>query len=553
MAAFYERAYTERDKTESSSFAQEYLNYFLEGEPSPGIEYEYALAKQLLPGITAEEVSTSARSLLADDNRVILAVSPQKPDIHVPTEEEARTSLASAERVAVTAWNDTTATRELIEHKPEPAAIASTRELPEVDVQVVRFANGVEAWLRPTDFKNDQVVFTMYAKGGLSLASEQDYTEASLATSYVSLSGAAGLKAVDLQKQLAGKIANASPFMALSTHGISGSATPAQLETALQLLYAKFTQPGDDPDAFELLKRQLTAMVANRLDNPNAVFSDKLSAVNSSNHYYSRPLTAERINTLDRSKMMTFYRDRFANAADFTFFMVGAFHVDEVMPLLARYIGGLPAKPAQPKSTFRDMAIHFPSANEQARVQKGREPRSETVISFFADPPMDPMEQERVGAATDVLEIALRDILREELGQTYTVSVGLSEPLPQRGAGHVAVSFGAAPENIDKMADRVLEEVQKLQKDGPSADLLNRAKETARRNYETALKQNPYWLGRLQTEHLFDQDPALMLHRKERIDAVTAESVQDAFRKYFPIERRTIVTLMPAQTGDGKQ
>ena len=124
--------------------------------------------------------------------------------------------------------------------------------------------------------------------------------------------------------------------------------------------------------------------------------------------------------------MVAFYRERFSNAADFTFFMVGAFKVDEVMPLLARYVGGLPSRADQPKSAFRDIGITFPPSTSRRTVEKGREPKSETVISFFADPPMDPMEQERVSAATDVLEIALRDILREELGQTYTVSVGLS-------------------------------------------------------------------------------------------------------------------------------
>ncbi len=548
MAAFYERAYSERDKTESSSFAQEYLNHFLEGEPSPGIEYEYALVKQLLPGVNAAEVSATAKTLLSDDSRVILAVSPQKANIHAPSDAEVRAALTSADAVAVTAWTDTTATRDLIERKPEPAAVASTRTVPEVDVTVVKFANGVEAWLRPTDFKNDQIVFTMYAKGGSSLAAPADFPEASLASPYVNLSGAAGLKARDMQKLLAGKLANASPFISLSTHGFQGSAAPAQLETALQLLYAKFTQPGDDPEAFELVKRQLTAAVANRLESPTSVFNDKLEEVNTSNHYTARPLTVERINTLDRAKMVAFYKERFSNAADFTFFMVGAFKVEEAVPLLARYIGSLPATASQTRSSFKDVGIKFPDSSQRAKVVKGQEPRSQTVVSFFADPPPDPMEQERISAATDVLEIALRDILREELGQTYTVSVDLSEPLPQRGGGHVEVTFGAAPENIEKMADRVLQEVARFQKEGPSADLMNRAKETARRNYETALKQNPYWLGRLQFLHMFGQDPAILLHRTDRIAALTPQMIQETFQKYFPMERSTIVTLMPATT-----
>jgi zinc protease len=545
MLASYERAYNERDKTESGSFAQEYLNLFLEQEPSPGIQYEYKLVQQLLPGISAPEVSATAKTLLADDSRVVLALTPQKTGVTVPTEEQLRGAIASAEATAVTPWHDTTSTRDLIEHVPEPAAVTARRQLPEVDVTVVTFANGIEAWLRPTDFKNDQVAFTMYAKGGSSLAPPQDYPEASLAAGYIGLSGAAGLKALDLQKMLAGKIANASPFISLSTHGFSGSAAPAQLETALQLLYARFTQPGDDPEAFDLIKRQLTATVVNRLDNPGVVFGDKLEEVNSAGHYTTKPLTVDRISQLDRAKMVSFYRDRFANAPDFTFFMVGAFKVDEAIPLLARYIGTLPSKGAK-SSAFKDVGIHFPAAIERATVEKGREPKSETVVSFFADPPVEPMEQERISAATDVLEISLRDILREELGQTYTVSVDSVQLFPQRGGGNIEVSFGAAPENIQKMTDRVLQEVQRLQKEGPSADLLNRAKETARRNYETALKQNGYWLGRLQFIHMYGQDPALLIHRTDRINALTIPMLQETFNKYFPMDRYTVVTLMPA-------
>jgi zinc protease len=546
MTAFYERAYTERDKTESGSFAQEYLNHFLEQEPSPGIEFEYKLVQQLLPGISAAEVTALGKTLLADDSEVVLATSPQKADIKVPTEADLKAALAAGEAAAVTAWNDTTSTRELVERKPEPAAITATRKVDEIGLTIVRFANGIEAWLKPTDFKNDQIVFAMQAKGGTSLAPPSDYAEASLSTAYVNLSGAAGLKALDMEKLLAGKLAGATPFASLSTHGFNGSAAPAHLETALQLLYARFTQPGDDPEAFDLLKRQLGAFVVNRLDNPETVFGDKVEDVNTSNHYTSKALTIDRVNALDRAKMAEFYRQRFANAADFTFFMVGAFKVDDVLPLLARYVGGLPST-GKAASNYKDLAIRFPTGTQKVKVEKGREPKSSTVMSFFADPPgNDPLEQERVLAATDVLEIALRDILREELGQTYTVSVDLAQGLPQRGGGHIEVSFGASPENIEKMSARVMQEVQRLQKEGPTEDLVNRAKETARRNYETQLTENNYWLRRFQAVQMWGQEPAMIAHRVERINTLTPALIQEAFKKYFPADRTTIVTLAPA-------
>jgi zinc protease len=145
-----------------------------------------------------------------------------------------------------------------------------------------------------------------------------------------------------------------------------------------------------------------------------------------------------------------------------------------------------------------------------------------------------------------VLDIALRDVLREELGQTYGVSASLSQPLPQRGDGRIEVRFGAAPENIEGMTARVLEEIKKLQDNGPSQDLTNRAKEAARRGYETALKTNDYWLGRLQTITTYNRKPSEIITRNDRINAITPAVLQEAFRTYFPLNRTTTVTLLPS-------
>jgi zinc protease len=544
IAAFYERAYNEREKTESGSLADEYLRHFLNAEPVPGIEYEHRLVQQVLPGISLDEVTSRARTRLSEDSRVVLAVLPDKPDLRVPTMEDLRAAVASADKVAVTAWNDSTTTRALVETLPAPGGVESRREIAEIGTTVVRFANGAEAWLKPTDFKNDQVVFTMYSLGGASLAPRADFVEASLVSRFVGLSGVGGLEALDLQKLLAGRLASASPFVSMSTHGVSGSAAPADLETALQLLYQTVVAPGDDPEAFTLLKRQLDAAVANRGRSPGQVFGERIAQINSCDHYSAQPLTADRVATLDRAKMVGFYRERFANAADFTLFMVGAFDLEATVPLLARYVGSLPSS-GKRTAAFQDVGPCFPSKPVREQVQKGREPRSQAVISFFADPSFDPMEQERVGAATTVFEIVLRDMLREELGQTYTVSVGLAQSPPQRGDGHIQVNFGGAPENVQAMTERVMQEVRRLQQEGPSADLTSRAKESARRGYEVSLRQNAYWMQRLRTVHLLGRNPIEIATRIERINAVTPADVKDVFNKYFPLDRHTVITLVP--------
>jgi zinc protease len=545
LLASYERAYNERDKSESGSFAQEYLNHFLVQEPSPGIQYEYQLLQSVLPGVTLEEIGARAKLRLADESRVVLAVAPEKKELTQTSETELRSAFDSASKLALMPWAVSDPTRPLMGTPPDATQVVSKREIPEIGVTVVRFGNGVEAWLKPTDFKNDQVLFTMYALGGASLADPEDFLEASFATSFIGLSGIGGFSDVELNRMLAGKRASASSFISLSTHGVSGSAAPTELETALQLLYLNVTAPGDSDEAFALMRRQLDAMVANRGQDPNEVFSERLAQVNASDHYTARPLTPEDVATLDRAKMTSYYRQRFSNAADFTFFMVGAFNVDTVAPLLARYVGGLPST-GEKTSTFKQLGVKFPSDNERARVEKGREPRSHTVLSFYADPEPDPMQQERTIAATTVLQTALRDILREELGQTYTVSVGQSQSLPQRGGGHIQVSFGAAPENIESMAGRVVAEIKRLQQEGPTEAQTASARESARRGYETSLKQNAYWLGRLQTVHMLGRDPLEITTRLDRIKAITPESLRETYRTLFPLNRYTVVTLVPA-------
>ncbi|HJR61834.1 MAG TPA: insulinase family protein [Vicinamibacterales bacterium] len=543
--ASYERAYNEREKSESGSYAQEYVSHFLQGEPAPGIEYEYRLAQGLIPAMTATEVGEIARSLFADTARVIIATSPRKDGLAVPTEAQLRDTVVKADAVAVMAWNDAGSGRALMDAPPDPGAIKDKRDIPELGVTVVRFANGVEAWLKPTDFKNDEVLYSLAAPGGASVAPPDNFVEALLAPALVQVSGVGGHRAVDLQKLLAGKLAHANPSISLSTHAITGSARPGDLETGLQLLHLNFTSPGNDDEAFENIKKQLDAMYANREQNPNLLYSEKVGQVNSGNHYTAAPVTRERLAKLDRAAMAGFYRERFSNAADFTFIMVGAFNLGDAIPLVARYVGSLPSK-GQPAGKVRDVGLKFPASIERATVNKGREPKITTRISFFADPPQDPSEITRVSTAADVLEIALRDILREELGETYSVGVGLQQETFQRGGGHIAVTFTAAPENLRKMTDRVMQEVQRMQKEGPTEDLVNRARETAMREHETGMKENGYWLSRLQAAKLLDRDPiAHVLERDDRIRSVTAANVKEMFVKYFPMDRYTIVTLAP--------
>jgi zinc protease len=444
-------------------------------------------------------------------------------------------------------WKDGITGRDLLAKAPSPGTVRSRREIPEIGVTVLTLSNGVEVWLKPTDFRNDQVAFTSYARGGTSLASCADYLDASLSTSLVGITGVGGFNPVDLGKLLAGKIANASAYMSTYTHGVSGGGTPRDLETALQLVYLHFTAPNRDAAGLDLMKRRLEAGIANQAQNPGSVFGERVRLVNTMNHCSAQTTTLEDIQKLSLDKMTAYYDARFKNAADFTFFFVGAFSVDQIAPLLTTYLGSLPST-GTATGKLGDLRLQFPAAVQREIVNKGQEPRSQTSITFFADTGLDEMETYRLRAATTIFEMRLREILREELGGTYSVGVGYSDTAPQGGYGTTSVQFGSAPENVEKLTDAVMTELDRLKREGPNEADVQIVKETEKRELETSFKQNGYWLNSLQAMHLLGRDPRRIPQRIARAESLTAENIHDALRKYFPKDRYTVITLMPEGT-----
>jgi zinc protease len=548
VLSYYEQAVAERDKTDSGSYAAEYIRNFLTGEPIPGIELEFTLTRGFLPGVTVEEVSAAARALLQEDSRVVLATAPEKADITLPTEAEIRAVLADAGKAAIEGWQETAIRKDLIATPPTPGKVVASRRIEELQTTVLTLSNGAEVWLKPTTFKNDQVLLSAYARGGASTAPESEYVDTVLAPSLVSVSGVGGLTPPELNRLLAGKIASVAPYIDLQTHGVRGSMRPQDIETALQLTYLTFTDPGGNQSTFELLTRQLTALVANREQNPGSVFSDRVRNLNTGNHYSAKPLTSATVASLKLDAMIRAYKERFSNAADFTFFIVGTFDTAQITPLIERYIASLPSTGTR-TSQAKPLGFRFPARMEKIDVPKGREPKSETVITYFADAGVSEEENALVDAAADVLQIRLREELREELGSTYSVSASYSNLLPERGYGTLAIDYGSSPENTAKLAAAVIAQVKRMRTKGPTPDEVAKVREQNRQDLETAATQNSYWLSSLQSTHLLGRDPKTILERPARLERVTAARVRAAARKYISATRYTVARLLPEKTG----
>jgi zinc protease len=247
--------------------------------------------------------------------------------------------------------------------------------------------------------------------------------------------------------------------------------------------------------------------------------------------------------------LLDFHRQRFANAADFTFFFAGSFSVDSITPLLSRYLGSLPST-GKRTSTYLPRAPRYPDGITTARVRKGIEPKSSTRITFFLHTELEELDLHRARACANILNDHLRETLRELLGATYGASASVSYLAPLPGYATASVSFGCAPENVDKVVAATLAEVKKLREQGPSAADLQKDQEVERRELEVAMKQNGFWVGSLQTVNILGWDPRRIAKRRERIDLLTTENLKATFQKYFPLDHYSVVTLLPESAAD---
>ena len=540
----YERSHAERDKTVSDAFVSEYVGNFLDGEAIPGIEYEYRLTQQLMPTITLQDVNQLARDWITDENRVIIAEAPLKEGVKVPTEAQL---LAVFDRVAstqVVAWAETLSEAPLIERLPAPGRVVSERTNPTVGVTEWRLSNGARVLFKPTDFKDDEVLMSAYSPGGTSLAPDADIMSATMASQVVNLSGLGTFSAVDLRKKLTGKAAGVSASISGTNEGLAGRASPKDLQTLFELIHLQFTGPRLDSAAFAAFSNQMLPGLTNKGSVPEAVYSDTIQATMSQYHRRGRPLTTATFAEVDIAKSFAFYRDRFADAGDFTFLFVGNVTADSLRPLVERYIATLPTTGR--KESWKDVAPGFPRGIIDKTVRKGTEPKASTLIVFSGSFVPTPETRFELRTLAELFQIKLNETLREQLGGTYSPSVGASSTRVPKAEYLVQVQYGSSPENVEKLTQAVFALVDTLKTQGPSAADVEKVREQLIRARETELKTNGYWSGNIAARDQAGEDLAGLLEPYDRmLRALDPALIRRAAQKYLDEKNYARFILLP--------
>lgn len=540
-----ERAYNERDKSESENYADEYIRSFLEKEPIPGIENEYNYYKQFTADILLDEVNAfAATNIPTGDNKLIVFNGPDKADFPMPSNEQLLAFVANAEKIPVTAYEEKAVASTLMDKAPVGGKIVMEKENKELGFTELTLGNGVKVILKPTDFKNDQIVMTATRFGGQSLYGLNDKINASSATSVVTQMGVKDFSPVDLRKVLAGKTVSVSPRFSLFSEGYGGQCGSADVESLLQLVYLYATQPRKDVDLFTSFVTKQQALYQNMMSNPQAVYQDSLQKILFSNHPRAPRLPqADDFSKIDLDRSLAIYRERFGNASGLTFIFVGSFDVTKTKKLIEQYLGALPA--AATTTAFKDLGIRPVKGVIKKDVYQGAEPKSYVSLVFTGEAPYSTNAQLTFSMLTEVMSIKLIETLREELSGVYGGGMGGSLAKIPYNNYSVAVSFPCGPENVEKLIRATWAEIKKVKENGPSESDLHKVKETLTKGYLENVKDNGYWLTKIQQTVELGSNPADILTTEKRIAAITVNDVKAAANKYLNEKNYVQVVLFP--------
>lgn len=546
MMRYAEQRYAERHQSTSSSFAAEYVSHFLYGGTPMDIAAEYELYLRILPSVMLREVNARAGPWMRPANRVVLVRAPERDGSEVPREDELARVAQAVERRPLNAYADSVSAEPLLAVQPRPGSIVSEREHAGVGVTEWVLSNGARVLLKPTDYRDDEVLFVARSPGGTSLLADEDYVAGLTATAVVQAGGLGQLSATELRKRLAGVVAGVGADIAELHEGLSGAASPRDLETLFQLAHLKFTGPRVDSAAFLAYAEQARASLANRSASPEAAFSDSLRVVLSSNHPRARPPSPVLFDSLDLHRSLEIYRDRFADAGDFTFFLVGAFRRDSVRPLVETYLASLPATGREER--WRDLGIRPPEGVVTRVVRRGLEEKGLTQLVFTGPMGFTIDSLHTLSALGQVLRLRLREVLREDLGATYGVSVrasGIAHPVPRY---QLSIAFGSAPHRIDELTAAVFAEIDRLREHGPHELELVKVREIQARTREVELRTNHFWISQILSYDLNGWPLPAIAEAPARTEALTVAGLAAAARRYIDPANHVRVSLVPEST-----
>ena len=537
-----ESAYNERDKMKNNQYVQEYVRHFIDNEPIPGIETEYALTNQLADNIPLEAINSILPQFIKEDNIVVNIFGPDKEGMVYPTEAEILKILNDTKAEDITAYVDKVSDEPLMKETPKAGKIVKTEEGP-FGSTALTLSNGVRVVVKNTDFKADDIRMSAFSPGGTSVFGTKEVVQLQTLNSVAGLGGLGNFSNVELNKVLAGKKASVSASVSGLTERLSGSCSPKDLETLMQLVYLSFTAPRMDDDAFQSFKQRVKASLANQEADPMTALSDTLQKEMYGNHPMAIRLTSDMIDQIDYDRIMEMYKDRFKEAGDFTFLFVGNINLDEAKPLIETYLGGLPT--INRKETFQDIKMDVQKGARKNLFEKEMEIPKTTVVNYISGHCEYNLKNcLLMTMLSQTMRMVYTETIREKEGASYGVSVQGQVSRGTKDEAMFQIYFDTDPAKREKMEQIVMAELQKVAQEGPNPEHLAKVKEFLLKKHIENAKENGYWLRQLHEYYWYNLD--MNSDYEKWVNELTVEDVKN-FTKALLDQGNIIEVTMTAK------
>ncbi len=487
------KQFKDKEKMSSDKWAKIlHENFGLSKSPAFSFDLKYKLYRTYLPEITPEDVNKAIKDMVIDKNTVITLTAPDK--IEVPSENEILDMYNIAKKSDIKAYVEEKVSDKLILKEPVSGKVISEQKDDVTGTITWILNNGIKVVLKPTDFKDNEILMKAYSYGGYSLY-PNDILNAKNCASITDNSGVGDFNNIQLSKFISDKQVSCSPFVNLATEGFNGSSTIDDFSIMMQLIYLYFTQARFDEDAFQAYIQQQKAILANSANNPQSVWRDSLIS-NIYNHSpFMKSMTLADLSEIDNKKAEKIYKERFSDPGSFTFVFVGNINTDKMKPVIEKYLGSLSAADKKEKIQHPDLLI--PKVTKNVYVRKGSDPKSLVYTIFSGRTKQNLKNQIYLKALSLVLTDSLLDQIREKNQWTYSISARTNFQSLINNQYTIGIFFSSAPENVSKVNKRIMRIAKNFSSVEIPDEEMQKTIEKLKREYETNIKTNKYWLNQL--------------------------------------------------------
>ncbi len=540
-----ERQYNDRKNRQTSAYVNEYVRNFIDNSPMPSMEDRYEMIKQIVPMIPLEAINSILPELIKEDNRVIMVIYPDNGEFADPTEEQLEAVIAKVDAETIEPYRDSMKEEPLIPALPAAGKIVSEKHLDQWDATELTLSNGVKVIVKPTTFKDDQILFNASAKGGYSVLPDEYAADIITAAELNDAQGLGDYTVIDLQKYLQGKQVSVGFNYGAYDREVSGSTTVKDLPTLMELLYATFTELNYAEEDFTSATSNMASILKNQMSNP-AVRTQK----NLYSALFKSPkramISPEIIEKANRENIVKLYREAMSNAADYSFVFVGSIDMDTFRPLVEQYIATLPADVAKATTEPKyDASLEIAAGSEPVTFQEEMEtPQTYVFFALSANEPYTAKNSFMPNIIGQILSKRLIKTVREDMGAVY--SIGASGYMGRQGLTNTALQsmFPMKPEMKKEVLDFIENEIKALTGNITDAELAEIKEFMVKEALENAELNGP-WLNAITGYNTNGVDN--FTNRVDVINSITVADLQDFLKSMIDQNNYKVVITEPKE------